>query len=213
MDESKSEYLFSVEVIDFVKTANEFCELAENPFPLKRSELLKRLQNLLPLLYSQCLKLRQVESVYEEANEKFVTEEVYDMVQKGFAAKLAYLDDYLEIVEPDFSEADGPVSSKLSENFADIFQDLKNFLSLFRVGNNEIMNDALWETKMNFGAYWGQKLVNALRVIHKILNSGESIDEEEQDSDPNQDDSQPDTSSWFVSIRQEEYRNSDSIND
>ena len=75
------------------------------------------------------------------------------------------------------------------------------------------MNDALWETKMNFGAYWGQKLVNALRVIHKILNSGESIDEEEQDSDPNQDDSQPDTSSWFVSKRQEEYRNSDSIND
>ena len=213
MEESKSEYLFSEEVIDFVKTANEFCKLAENPFPFKKSELLGRLQSILPLLYCQFLKLPQVDSVYAETNEKFVTEEEYDMVQKGLAAKLGYLDDYLEIVEPDFSEADGPVSSKLSEDFADIFQDLKNFLSLFRVGNNDMMNDALWETNMNFGAYWGQKLVNALRVIHKILNSGDPVDEEEQDFDPNQDDSEPDTSSWFVAKRQEEYRNSDSIND
>lgn len=213
MDESKSEYLFSEEVIDFVKTANEFCKLAENPFPLKKNELLGRLQSILPLLYSQCLKLPQVDSVYEDANEKFVTEEEYDMVQEGLATKLGYLNDYLEIVEPDFSEADGPVSSKLSEDFADIFQDLKNFLSLFRLGNNDMMNDALWETKMNFGVYWGQKLVNALRVIHKILNSGEPVDEEEQNSDPNHNDSQPDTSSWFVAKRQEEFRNTDLIND
>ena len=213
MDDKNDAFLFSEEVINFVKIANEFCELAENTFPFRRQELLEEIQIILPLLYVQSLKLPKVESIFEEGNEKFVTEEEYEMVQKGFESKLGYLDDYLEIVEPDFSEADGPVVCKLSEDFADIFQDLKDFLTLFRIGNNEMMNDAIWETKLNFGTYWGQKLVNSLGVIHKILNADEPVIEDSKDSEEMQGTDERDTSSWFVTKRQEDFRDIQSIED
>jgi len=213
MDNKNDAFLFSEEVIDFVKIANEFCELAENTFSFSRQELLEKLQIILPQLYGQCVKLPQVESIFEEGNEKFVTEEEYEMVQKGFESKFGYLNDYLEIVEPDFSDADGPVVCKLSEDFADIFQDLKDFLTLFRIGNNEMMNDAIWETKLNFGTYWGQKLVNSLRVIHKILNADEPVIEDIKDSEAIQGTAERDTSSWFVTRRQEDFRDIPSIED
>ncbi|MDX2442315.1 MAG: DUF5063 domain-containing protein [Bacteroidales bacterium] len=206
MDDKTNANLFSEEVIDFVKIANEFCELAENPSPYKRQDLFEKLQEILPHLYSQGLKLPKFDSIFDEGNEKFVTEEEHEIVKKSFASRLGYLDDYLEIVEPDFSDADGPVASKLSEDFADIFQDLKDFLSLFRIGNNEMMNDAIWEVKLSFGTYWGQKLLNALRVVHKTLHSVDPIVEDEEDLKLDKGNADPDTSSWFVSQRQEDYR-------
>ena len=213
MDDKNNTFLFSEEVIDFVKIANEFCELAENNFPHSRKELLEKLQIILPQLYVQCVKLPQVESIFEEGNEKFVAEEEYEIVKKGFELKLGYLDDYLEIVEPDLNDADGPVVCKLSEDFADIFQDLKDFLALFRIGNNEMMNDAIWETKLNFGTYWGQKLVNSLRVIHKILNADDPVIEDNKDSEAMHGTAERDTSSWFVTKRQEDFRDFPSIDD
>ena len=71
-------------------------------------------------------------------------------------------------VDPVRQESENPVSASLAENFADIYQDLKNFIMLYSIGTNDIMNDALWECKMNFEQYWGQQLVNGLRALHMI---------------------------------------------
>lgn len=86
---------------------------------------------------------------------------------------------------------------------ADIYQDLKNFLLLYQTGTQEVMNDAVWECKLNFEDYWGQKLVNSLKAIHKFIYSGEEIGKAEpRDTD----DAERKTSDWFITRRQKDLR-------
>jgi hypothetical protein len=65
------------------------------------------------------------------------------------------------------------------------------------------MNDAVWECKLNFEDYWGQKLVNSLKAIHKFIYSGEEIGKaESRDTD----DAESLTSDWFITRRQKDLR-------
>lgn len=207
-EKEREEKIYSTEVIDFIKTSNDFCKLMENSFSMKRSGLLKELQLFLPLLYHRAMKLPVVESILEDGNEKFVTEEQYDALKSGLILKLGYLDDYPEVIDQG-ELYDVPVTCSLSEDLADIYQELKDFLSLFQIGTNEMMNDAIWETCMNFNNYWGQKLLNGLRVIHKVLNAEEPVNDEEALPDTSGEDGQRDTSSWFVTKRQDDIREGD----
>ena len=207
MENEEGFSIYSPEVIDFVKSANIFCELVSDVGDLKRSQFLLKLQELLPWLYLHALALPELEPFYDEGNEKFVSEEEYDHIRVLLANKFAYLDDYPEISGLESSDSGTPVVSYLSEDISDIFQDLKDFISLYRLGNNEIMNDSIWEIKLNFERYWGQKLVNSLRYIHQNLNSEDDIDDSEDNSDSDSSQSNLDTSDWFISKRQEEFRN------
>jgi hypothetical protein len=56
---------------------------------------------------------------------------------------------------------------------------------------------------MNFENYWGQKLVNSLRAIHRFIYSGEEIGSVK---DAEKGDENRDTKEWFISKRQREFR-------
>jgi hypothetical protein len=118
--------------------------------------------------------------------------------------KFGTADDYLEVFDDQINEMDGPVVSSLAENMADIYQDMKDFLLLYQTGTKEVMNDALWECRNNFENFWGQKLVNALRAIHKFITSGEEISETSEENKKTVDDRNK--SDWFISRRQKEFR-------
>jgi hypothetical protein len=87
---------------------------------------------------------------------------------------------------------------------ADIYQDMKDFLLLYQTGTREVMNDAVWECRMNFENFWGQKLVNSMMAIHKFIYSGEEIGKAEERKEGNEE--KRDTSEWFISRRQKDYR-------
>lgn len=196
--------VYNESVLDFVRSAQAFCDLVTQTTSVKRSLLAKKLHQLLPLLYFQSLKLPEVEPFYEEGNEKFVTEEEYNQVKDGLLQVLGYLDDYVEVEESESAESDsGIIVSSLSGNLADIYQDLGDFLKLYQIGTTELMNDALWECRLNFERYWGKKVLSVLRAFHEALYGPEPIDDDKP-SDPLPD-SRPDTSEWFISRRQREY--------
>jgi hypothetical protein len=56
------------------------------------------------------------------------------------------------------------------------------------MGTPEIMNDAIWDCKNNFKEFWGQRLVNIIRVLHNLLYGHVTLDENdaltEKDFDP-----------------------------
>ena len=64
--------------------------------------------------------------------------------------------------------SDTPVTKSISEDLADIYQDVKNFVMQFQVGINETMHDAILECREHFRLYWGQTLVNTLRALHEL---------------------------------------------
>ena len=64
--------------------------------------------------------------------------------------------------------SDQPVLCTVSEQMADIYQDLKNFVSAYRDGNDETRESALVMVRDNFQQYWGQRVVNVMRVLHEV---------------------------------------------
>jgi hypothetical protein len=202
--EENTQLVYSSNVIEFVAVANEFCKYAEHASELKGEDLLKILQRILPLMYIKASLLPELNPCFEDGNEKFVTESDWVEINETLKKKFGTADDYLEVFDEKADDAEGPVLSSISENVTDIYQDIKDFLLLYQTGTEEVMNDALWECRMNFEIYWGQKLVNSMRAIHKFIYSGEEIGRvEKKDS---LEDAGRDTSDWFISRRQKDLR-------
>jgi hypothetical protein len=201
--DSNTEPVYSRNVIEFVAVANEFCKYAEHASELKGDELLRILQRILPLMYLKASLLPQLNPYFEDGNEKFVTESDWSRIHDTLTEKFGTADDYLEVFDDKTKELEGPVVSSISENMSDIYQDLKDFLLLYQTGTDEVMNDAVWECRMNFESFWGQKLVNSMRAIHKFIYSGEEIGKVEKEVE--NDDERRNTEDWFISRRQKDF--------
>lgn len=197
MDEN---IVYSKEVIEFTAVANEYCRYLEEASSGDGKTLLLVLQKLLPLLYMKSLFLPEIETRVEDEVEKFVREEDWQAIKEILTAKFGSANDYLDI-NPDKESTEELIYGDLAENLADIYQDIKDFLMVYRIGTVEVMNDALWECRESFRLYWGRKLVNTIRAVHFILEEKEEIGDDipEPGSDS-------DKSDWIISRRQDEYR-------
>jgi hypothetical protein len=201
---SNSDPVYSKNVVEFVAVANEFCKYAEHASSIKGDEMLRILQRILPFLYLKASLLPEFEPHFEDGNEKFVTEMDWYRIHDSFRDRLGTANDYMEVFDERMKVSEGPVTSSIAENMADMYQDLKNFLLLYQTGTPEVMNDAVWECRMNFENYWGQSLVNAMRAIHKFIYSGEEIQKKESENE--EDGNERNTKDWFISRRQREFR-------
>lgn len=201
----KSNRVYSRNVIEFVAVANEFCKYAERSAEVSGDDLLRILQRILPLMYLKASLLPSLEPYFEDGNDKFVTEADWYRIHDSLKLKFGNANDFLEIFDEKFVESEIPVPSSLAEYMADIYQDIKDFLLLYQTGTEEIMNDAVWECKMNFENIWGQKLVNSMKAIHRFIYSGEEIYFTEIEE--KEDDDRRNKSEWFISKRQNEFRN------
>jgi len=205
MMDKNNDPVYSPNVIEFVAVANEYCKYLEHASEIKGEEMLKIMQRIMPLLYLKATLLPALDPYFEEGNEKFVTEDTWRKIFEELRQKLGTADEFLEVNENKFDEASLPVKSGISENMTDIYQDIKDFLLLYQTGTVEVMNDAIWECRNSFEGIWGQKLVNTIRAIHRFLYSGEEIGRIETE-EHEQDDERRDTSEWFISKRQQDYR-------
>ena len=207
MEEGLKHPVYSRQVIEFVTVANEFCSFIESSGQLKRLDFINKIQKLLPLLYLKASLIPEMESVLDEGNEKFVTEQEYDFVKDQVQTHMGELDNYSEQWDPKITGNNEPVITSISENLADIYQELKDFVSLYSMGTTETMNDAVWECRMNYENYWGQILVNALRVIHRIVTSDEELQKSGIQKDAKKNDADDiDTSNWLISKKMKKYR-------
>jgi len=194
--------VYSRNVVEFVAVANEYCKYTEHISDIKGDEMLKIMQRILPLMYLKASLLPKLEPFFEDGNEKFVTEADWNSINELLKEKFGTANDYLEVFDEKINDSEGPVVSSISENMADIYQDMKDFLLLYQTGTAEVMNDAVWECRMNFENFWGQKLVNSMRAIHKFIYSGEEIGKvEKAEFDENRN-----TADWFITRRQKDFR-------
>ncbi|MBQ8673986.1 MAG: DUF5063 domain-containing protein [Bacteroides sp.] len=164
----ESQTIFDRNVVEFVTVAAEFCKFLEQAEGMKRTAFVDTSLKLLPLLYLKAVMLPKCEMLGEEAPETFVTEETYEVLRINLSGILADKDDYLDVFVSDMKYSDQPITKFISEDLADIYQDIKDFIFVFQLGLNETMNDSLAICQENFTLYWGQKLVNTLRALHEV---------------------------------------------
>lgn len=181
---TESQVIFDRNVIEFVTVAAEFCGFLERAEGMKRDKFVDTSLKILPLLYLKASLLPECEMMSDEYPENYVTEETYEVLRMNIASVLTEKDDYLEVFLPDMAYSDTPIKKCISEDLADIYQDIKDFIFIFQLGLNETMNDSLVICKENFGNIWGQKLVNTLRALHDVkYNTSPFEDEEESEDD------------------------------
>lgn len=200
------EQVNSQNVADFVAVAGEYCTFAENTIRFSKVDFLDKARRLLPMVYLKMSLLPKFESIFDDENEKFVTEEGWNYIHQSVKKKLGFHDEYREVFDPLTHEQVEQSTASVSDNLADIYQDLKNFIMLFNIGTEEMMNDALWECQLNFEEFWGQKLLNALNAIHRVFFSGDNLNEEESETNEEDSEDHVDTSKWIISKRQDEFR-------
>lgn len=179
--EKESQTIFDKNVIEFVTVAAEFCAFLERAESMKRSDFVDTSLKILPLLYLKASLLPPCERLGEEELETYVTEEVYEILRLNLAELMGEKDDYLDVFVENMVYSDQPIKKCISEDLADIYQDIRDFIFVFQLGLNETMNDSLALCQENFGLLWGQKLVNTLRALHDVKYHQEEEEEEEAD--------------------------------
>ncbi len=177
--QDNNQVIYGKNAIEFVTVAAETCLFLENAISFEKKELLDRALKILPLLYLKTTTLEPVEQILEDEVEEFVTEEEYETIRQYIAQVLGYSDRYLEVFTRDIQLSDEGIASDISEDLADIYQDLKNFLLRYQIGNEDIMTEALAICQLNFKEYWGQRLVNCMRALHNAYYN--SDDKENED--------------------------------
>ncbi|MBQ7553484.1 MAG: DUF5063 domain-containing protein [Bacteroidaceae bacterium] len=167
--DSRSKVIFERNSVEFVTVAAQFCNFLENAQDMEREEFVDTALKMLPLLYVKALLLPEMELMDEDDElENYVTEESYSLMNAQLADIMGDRDDYLDVFVEDMKYSDQPVTRYISEGLADIYQDIKDFIFVFKQGVNRNMHNALAKCQENFRLYWGQKLVNTLRALHEV---------------------------------------------
>ncbi|MBO5750612.1 MAG: DUF5063 domain-containing protein [Bacteroidaceae bacterium] len=181
MNNDNNSSVYERDILELVTVAVEFCAYVENAAEKDRKIFISTMQKLLPLLYLKGVlapKYELTEECDADSLSSFVSMENYDIVRNNVAFVMGEYDSFLDVFVEDMKYSDTPILSSVSENIADIYQDLKNFVCAYKDGTEEMRYDAIVMCKSNFENYWGQRLVNVLRALHEI-NYGERINEDE----------------------------------
>ena len=178
--EHTSQVIFDKNSIEFVTVAAEYCSFIERSRGADKKSFVDTALKILPLLYLKASLIPECELIGEGDLEVFVTEDDYEYVRLVVANVMGAQDDYLEVFHPDMAYSDTPIKKTVSEDLADIYQDLKDFISVFQLGLNATMNDSLCVCKEHFAEFWGQRLVNTMRALHDVKYN--TSDEEADDA-------------------------------
>ncbi len=174
MENNFESLVYSENVIGFTALATEYCNLLDGVALLSQKDFIDKAHRLLPLIYLKAIILPEIEPEMPDMIDKSVTQEEWEAVFITMQKKLQGVDAYTEVLD---ALNDEQQMNTLSEGFTDIYQDLKDYISLYSMGTPEIMNDAIWECKNNFKNYWGQRLMNITRVLHHLLYGNVNLNE------------------------------------
>ena len=175
----ESEGVYSKNIVEFVTVAHEYCKFIEQSAEMTKSAFVDTSQKLLPLLYLK-VSLLTAEETGDEFLEKFVSELDWSIIKERISAKLGTHDNFIEIIRPDTFTSLDTESVSLSECFSDIYQDMKDFTTLYQIGSPDAINAALWDCVQNFRQYWGGRLLSVLNELHLLLFNNEDLEDEIQ---------------------------------
>lgn len=174
------EIIYNKNVIEFLTVAVKFCTLLESEeAQLSRSMWIDNMLKILPLMYLKASLLPEISDIINEPLAPIVREEDYSRVVYIVREIMGEEDVYLDVFMDEMKYSDRPISSTVSENIADVYQDVRNFVSVYQMELTGQMQDAINICTINFYTYWGQKLINVLRPLHTL----KSIEFEKSDNE------------------------------
>ena len=173
MDDNKNN--LSPNSLAFIALANEYCHAVENVSEYEHDEFVAMMLKLLPRIYIAASDIKVKQADDELYIDSSLDEFSYDNVKDNMSRVIGENDIYLEVFMEDMKYSDTPISSSISENLADIYQSLYNFVASVKDSANETANGYIYLCKSDFDTYWGQTLCNVLRALHSIYYNTQQI--------------------------------------
>lgn len=165
--------VYTKNIVEFVTVGVEYCAFLERIAEKDYDTLVSVMQKLLPFLYMKTALLEKPVLLSDSNNaQNYVKEEEYEAVRNSIA----------NILEGNDAFLDGENGASISENMADIYQDIKDFVMNYKAGNADISADALNNCLIGFETYWGKKLLATTAALHDLKYNPKE-DEDVQDDD------------------------------
>ena len=153
----------------FIALSNEFCSAIENAMEFEKDDFVAKMLKMLPRIYMTVTDIDIEESTEDFYALPYLDESVYDSLRSQIATLMGEDDAFLETFEEDMKYSDAPVSATISEDLADVYQQLYNFVASVRDVDTEAINSIIITCKEEFASYWGQTLCNVLRALHSVF--------------------------------------------
>ena len=162
-------------LINLVALCSEYCATLENSVELEKEDFINALLGYLPRIYFEFHDIDAGESASLDewgfGLSDHLDEMQYETVRIQLAALFGEDDTYLETFEKDMKYSDTPIATTISENLADIYQPLYNFVAEVRESEGDNLEEAFRVCKEAFKDYWSQTLCNVLRALNSMHNS------------------------------------------
>lgn len=171
-------YVYSSALVEFVLAANDCCAFLEQLKGNEGRTFIEDSVKHLSSVYTTFLNTGDTEPVFETPPEPTVTEQEWSALFQRIALILGPHNDILRMAREGEFDRSELVNHTIAEDLADLYQELRDFTSIYSRGLEELMNDAAWELKVRFTEHWGAKLLRALQALHELYVSGIDPSEE-----------------------------------
>lgn len=179
MKDNISNPVYSSNTLEFVTVASQYCVLMEQCGEKSRKDFIHTLLKLLPLLYLKWQMLPTVEAGGNFLPDAKVTEDDYDYILNTAYSVIGNADEYEELIYEVDMETEESQWKSVSEDLADLYQGLRNFVLVYQERLEPCMPDAIADIKDKFADYLGQTLLCTLKHLHNVAYSTTDIDDEE----------------------------------
>ena len=179
MNNLPQHFVYRQDVIDFLTVSVQVCGYLEKIAEEDKRDSVEKLTCLLPMLYLKARLLDKPEQELDGYVETFCSEGQYDEVRSAVAALLGSDDTYLEVPVEEGLYGDLPETRFISEQLADIYQELFDLAANYRTQETSVMNDAILACLEAFELHWGQKLLSVLRALDVLRNDPEFSNSED----------------------------------
>jgi len=168
MESTGTNQAHSRQIIEMLTVANEYCLFIEKSGEHSLDQLLGFLQKVAPLLYIKGALLPEIEVTNPEADERFVTEEQWGDIFADLKTKFGDDDTFWSFDPMNFA-ADDARKLSLAEIFADVYQDMKDFVMLYQKNTTAAQENAASSVRSLFFIHWGPRLAFAVNQLHYLL--------------------------------------------
>ncbi len=155
-----------------VKAANETATFLEGLQGTEGKVFISEAVGHLSTVYSAMLKIGETEPVHDSEGESTVSEQDWSRLFQRIAQLLGPYNEIIRPAEENEFDRFELVTHTISEDLADVYQELRDFTSIYSRGIEELMNDAAWELRERFAEHWGKKLLRSLSALHDLFVEG-----------------------------------------
>lgn len=171
--------------IAFIALCNDYCNVLSSASSQGTKEFIDKMLHLLPRIYICAYDLKPEKDTLSGEDEdawidQVLTEEEYSAISSDISVLMGENDVYLEVFEEDMKYSDTPVAASVSENLADIYQFVYDFLNTVRFATDDVTDIAVRSIINSFKESWSRNLCNVLRALNHIW-ANDLIGEAEDD--------------------------------